>query len=46
MLTALGTPNPGSPHDVPLTLAFMALATVAYLVHCQREHVKRKASRR
>lgn len=41
-LAALGTPNPGSPLDVPITLTLMAIAAVGYLAHCQREHIRRR----
>lgn len=45
-LVTLGTPNPGSPHDVPITLALIGVTLVGYLIHCQREHVRRKVAAR
>ena len=39
--------DPAHPADVPAALALLAVTVVGYLIHCQREHVKRKvASRR
>ena len=37
---------PGHPADVPVAIALVVFAIGGYLVHCQREHVRRKARRR
>ncbi len=38
--------DPAHPADVPIAIGSFVLAMGAYLIHCQRQHVRRKVAAR